>query len=133
MLETTRETARTVVTGTRAMAHREQRPVTVAGARPPEARRKTNVLPSYPSRAALEATARRQAYLVRGRERFILESRVIAVGVPLGIAAGVLAWRSGSTRGGRSLARFVAAFATTVGLTLLEATAEWRGMETRGR
>ena len=90
---------------------------------------KTHVLPSYSSRASLEVAARRQAALAGGRKRFIIESRLLAVGVPLGIAVGVLAWRGGRSSRVRSVSQFALAFAATLGLTLLEAAAEWRGME----
>lgn len=132
MHEGTRRTAYTVASGARAIMKRERRPFRAAGSHTALEHRRTNVLPHYQSRAALELAARRQAILAGGRERFILGSRVIAIGVPLGIAAGVLAWRSGRSSRARSVSQFAVAFAATLGLTFLEAAAEWRGMEEAG-
>lgn len=129
MLESTREAARNVTVGTRALAKGERRPFRASGPAIAAAKVRSNVLATYSSRARLEAVARREAALARGRDRFIMESRLLAVGLPVGIAAGALAWRAGRTSRGRGIARFIAVFAGTIALTLLEARAEWRGME----
>ena len=129
MREGTRQTAQDVARGARALLKHERRPFHASGERSPRIHIRTNVLPSYASRASLEVAARRQAALAGGRKRFIIQSRLLTVGVPLGIVAGVLAWRGGRTSRVRSVSQFTLAFAATLGLTLLEATAEWRGME----
>lgn len=129
MREGTRQAARDVATGARALLRHERRPFHASGSRGPQISTRTHVLASYASRDALGTAARRQAALARGRTRFIVESRVVAFGVPLGIAAGVLAWHSGGSSRPRRVSQFVAAFAAIMGLTLLEAAAEWRGME----
>lgn len=129
MLETTREAARNVTVGTRALVKGERRPFRSSRPSTADATMRSNVLPHYSSRAELEVAARRQAVLARGPDRFVVESRLLSVGLPLGIAAGVLAWRAGRSNRGRRIAQFVTAFAATMALTLLEARAEWRGME----
>ena len=72
------------------------------------------------SRRELYADARQQARLVRGRNAFVWQGRVLPIGVPLAAAAGILTWRS--RRAGRDSLLAVAG----IGLaSYLEARVEW--------
>jgi hypothetical protein len=52
-----------------------------------------------PSRRQLYADAREQARQVRGRNAFVWQGRVLPIGVPLAVAASLVAWqRRRSTR-----------------------------------
>ena len=46
------------------------------------------------SRRVLYTDAREQARLVRGRNAFVWQGRVLPIGIPLAAAAGLLTWRS---------------------------------------
>jgi len=123
MHEGPQRTARTVAAGARAMIRGGHPAPTSNGAR------RARVLPSYDTRGELNAAVRRQAYLARGRARFVWESRVAVIGVPLGIAVASLAWRGGPPNRAARAARFAGALGATLAVTYLAALAEWRGME----
>jgi len=72
------------------------------------------------SRRALYADAREEARLVRGRNRFVWQGRVLPIGVPLAAAAGLVAWRRSRS------ARDTLAVLAGVGVaSYLEARVEW--------
>lgn len=73
------------------------------------------------SRRELYADAREQARLVRGRDMFVWQGRVLPIGLPLAAAAGVLAWRRN-----RSAQGTLAAIAGVGIASYLEARVEWR-------
>ena len=73
-----------------------------------------------PSRRRLYADAREQARLVRGRDAFVWQGRVLPIGVPLAAAAGLVSWQR------RRSARDTLAVLTGVGIaSYLEARVEW--------
>ena len=72
------------------------------------------------SRRALYADAGEEARLVRGRDAFVWQGRVLPIGLPLAAAAGVLAWRRN-----RSIRDTVFAGAGIGILAYLEARVEW--------
>jgi len=72
------------------------------------------------SRRQLYADAREQARLVRGRDAFVWQGRVLPIGVPLAAAAGLVTWQR------RRSARDTLAVLAGVGLaSYLEARVEW--------
>lgn len=74
------------------------------------------------TRSELLANARRVARISRGRDMFVWQSRVLPIGLPLGIVAGLLAARSARRKG---LLAFGATVAGVAALTVLEASMEW--------
>ena len=72
------------------------------------------------SRAALAADARAEARLVRGRNRFVWNGRVLPIGVPLGAATGLVVW---SRR--RSMRQAIAFAALATATTYFAARIEW--------
>lgn len=72
------------------------------------------------SREALRADARAEARLARGRARFVWGGRVLPVGIPLGAAAGLVAWKRR-----RSARDAVVALALTTTVTYFAARVEW--------
>jgi hypothetical protein len=79
-----------------------------------------SALRSAPSRRALHADAREQARLVRGRNTFVWQGRVLPVGVPLAAAAGLVTWQR------RRSSRDTLAVLAGVGIaSYLEARIEW--------
>jgi hypothetical protein len=72
------------------------------------------------SRRALYADAREEARLVRGRNAFVWQGRVLPIGIPLAAAAGLLAWR-----GRRSTRDTLAVIAGIGAASYLEARVEW--------
>lgn len=73
-----------------------------------------------PSRRRLYADAREQARLVRGRNAFVWQGRVLPIGVPLAAAAGLFAWQR------RRSTRDTLAVLAGVGIaSYLEARVEW--------
>jgi hypothetical protein len=72
------------------------------------------------SRRDLYADARAQAQIVRGRDMFVWRGRVLPIGIPLAVAAGVLVWRRN-----RSARDSVAAIAGVGLASYLEARIEW--------
>ena len=72
------------------------------------------------SREELRADARAEARLAHGRERFVWGGRMLPVGVPLGAAAGLMAWRRR-----RSARDAMADVALTAALTYFAARVEW--------
>ena len=79
-----------------------------------------SALRSASSRAALAADARAEARLVRGRQRFVWNGRVLPVGVPLGAAAGLVVWNRR-----RSARQAIAVAALTAATTYFAARIEW--------
>jgi hypothetical protein len=72
------------------------------------------------SRRALYADAREQARLVRGRDAFVWQGRVLPIGVPLAAAAGLVTWQR------RRSARETLAVLAGVGIaSYIEARVEW--------
>ena len=72
------------------------------------------------SRRALYADAREEARMVRGRDAFVWQGRVLPIGIPLAAAAGLLAWRSR-----RSTRDTLALIAGIGAASYLEARVEW--------
>lgn len=72
------------------------------------------------SRRRLYADAREQARLVRGRDAFVWQGRVLPIGVPLAVAAGLFTWQR------RRSTRDTLAMLAGVGIaSYLEARFEW--------
>lgn len=88
--------------------------------RPTPRRVRSSALRPSLSRRDLYADASAQARMVRGRDAFVWQGRVLPIGLPLATAAGIIFWRRNrSTRD---------AFAAAAGVGLasyLEARAEW--------
>ena len=79
-----------------------------------------NSLRQAASRRELYADAREQARLVRGRNAFVWQGRVLPIGLPLAAAAGFLTWRR------RGSARDTIAAIAGFGLaSYIEARVEW--------
>jgi len=95
--------------------------VDVAVMTPPVSRtiRRSALRPAL-SRRALYAEARDEARLVRGRNAFVWQGRMLPIGIPLAAAAGLLAWR-----GRRSARDTLAVFAGIGAASYLEARVEW--------
>lgn len=74
------------------------------------------------TRTELLANARREARISRGRDPFVWYSRVLPVGVPLGVVAGLLAARAARNNG---VLAFGAAALGVAALTAVEASIEW--------
>ena len=73
-----------------------------------------------PSRRQLYADAREQARLVRGRDAFVWQGRVLPIGVPLAAAAGLVTWQR------RRSTRDTLAVLAGIGIaSYLEARVEW--------
>ena len=72
------------------------------------------------SRRALYSNAREEARLVRGRDAFVWQGRVLPIGIPLAAAAGLLAWRNR-----RSTRDTLAVIAGIGAASYLEARVEW--------
>jgi hypothetical protein len=72
------------------------------------------------SRATLAADARAEARLVRGRNRFIWNGRVLPIGVPLGAATGLVVWNRR-----RSMRQAIAFAALATATTYFAARIEW--------
>ena len=102
-------------------------------------RRARSALRQATTREALLASARREARMSRGREHFLLNERVLPLGLPLGSVAGIVAWQLGARqrRGRRSRERgaalAVGAALATVAATWAFATLEWKAFERRYR
>lgn len=80
-----------------------------------------SALRQAPSRRQLYADASEQARLVRGRDAFVWQGRVLPIGIPLAAAAGLVTWRR------RGSARDSLAVLAGVGIaSYLEARLEWR-------
>ena len=73
-----------------------------------------------PSRRVLYADAREEARIVRGRNAFVWRGRVLPIGIPLAMAAGLLTWRS--RRSGRDTLAVLAGLGLA---SYLEARVEW--------
>lgn len=72
------------------------------------------------SRRRLHAAAREQARLVRGRNAFVWQGRMLPIGVPLAAAAGLVTWQR------RRSTRDTLAIVAGVGIaSYLEARIEW--------
>lgn len=79
-----------------------------------------SALRGAPSRRQLHADAREQARLVRGRNAFVWNGRVLPIGVPLAAAAGLVTWQR------RRSSRDTLAVLAGIGLaSYLEARIEW--------
>jgi hypothetical protein len=74
------------------------------------------------TRSELLADARRAARISRGRDIFVWQGRVLPIGVPLGIVAGLLAARAARRNG---VLAFGAALAGVAAVTAVEASLEW--------
>ena len=81
--------------------------------------RRTALRPAT-SRRELYDDAREQARLVRGRNAFVWQGRVVPIGIPLAAAAGILVWRRN-----RSTFDTLAALAGVGVASYLEARVEW--------
>jgi hypothetical protein len=93
---------------------------TIIATRPVPRMVRRSALRAPESRRALYADAREEARLVRGRNAFVFRARVLPIGAPLAIAAGVLIWRRNRS------ARDTLALTAGVGLaSYLEARLEW--------
>jgi hypothetical protein len=79
-----------------------------------------SALRGAPSRRQLYADAREEARLVRGRDAFVWQGRVLPIGVPLAAAAGLVAWRR--SRSARDTLAVLAGFGV---VSYLEARVEW--------
>jgi hypothetical protein len=79
-----------------------------------------SALRSAESRAALAADARAEARLVRGRQRFVWNGRVLPIGVPLSAAAGLVVWNRR-----RSARQAIVVAALTAATTYVAARIEW--------
>jgi hypothetical protein len=89
-------------------------------ARPVPRMIRRSALHQAPSRRALYADARAEARVARGRDAFVWRGRVLPLGIPIAVAAGLLTWR----RRGSSRDTFAAVFAVGL-LSYLEARVEW--------
>ena len=79
-----------------------------------------SALRSARSRRQLYADAREQARLVRGRDAFVWQGRVLPIGIPLAAAAGLVTWQR------RRSARDTLAVLAGVGIaSYIEARVEW--------
>jgi hypothetical protein len=79
-----------------------------------------SALRSAPSRRHLYADAREQARLVRGRNAFVWQGRVLPIGIPLAAAAGFVSWRRS-----RSTRDALTAIVSIGVASYLEARVEW--------
>lgn len=77
------------------------------------------------SRAALLASARHEVRRARGRRQWLVESRLLPVGVPLGIAAGALLVARGRRRSAGTWTRAAGAALLVAGVSCAGALLEW--------
>jgi len=76
------------------------------------------------TRSELIANARREARLARGREAFVWRGRVLTIGLPIGVAAGVIAARD-MRRPARAALIFGGTVVAALGLAYAAARLEW--------
>ena len=81
------------------------------------------------TRDALRRTARREARMSRGRERFVWQARVLPIGVPVAVAVGAAVYRRERRRPRRALSAAVGAALLTVAASYLGAALEWELFE----
>lgn len=93
----------------------------------------TSVLRPAASPTALLASARHEARRARGRRRWLVESRVLPVGLPLGLAAGALLVSRGSRRSVRTWTRAIGAALLVAGASAAGALVEWELRERNHR
>ena len=91
------------------------------------------VLGGATTRAELQAIARREARKSRGKRYFLLQERVLPVGVPLGAVVGAAAWYQDRRRGRRGWPAALGAAAATVALSYLAGMIEWEMLEREHR
>jgi hypothetical protein len=84
------------------------------------------------TRSELLATARREARLVRGRDAFVWRGRVLPIGLPLGVTAGMVAARD-IRRPGRAALVFGGTVVAALGLVYAAALLEWDLTVEQGR
>ena len=81
------------------------------------------------SRDALRRTARREARMSRGRERFVWQARVLPIGVPVAIGVGAAVFRRERRRPRRAFSAAIGAALVAVAASWIGATLEWELFE----
>lgn len=96
------------------------------GATPRQAQ---GALRSASTRAALRATARREARLARGRDHFLWRERVLPIGMPLGAAIGAAVWTRERHRPRLAASMATGAVVAAVAVSFVGALIEWELFE----